>query len=332
MEPFRTVLPARAAPFTIGHNDHLMMIGSCFSVNIGERLLQRKFRTAINPFGIVYNPLSIAGCLDRLMAEKQAFTEDELFENAGLWHSWEHHGHFSKPSRAETLEGINSAYAQAVKELKSTNTVILTFGTSIVHYLKENGQVVANNHKMPAAVFGQRRLDIQEICEALSPVLTKLTRQNPGLRIIFTVSPVRHIRNGLEENQRSKAVLLLAVEALCRQFDHAFYFPAYELQLDDLRDYRFYASDMLHPSEQAVDYIWQYFSDAFFSGETQQLNAAIEKITTAAAHRPFHPDSVEHKAFKAAQLKAIEKVKREWPGLDFSGEERVFGARVGDPR
>lgn len=324
MNSFRTPLLPSISPCQIGHNDQIMLVGSCFTEHIGGRLSERKFQTAVNPFGIVYNPVSIARCLERLLLENHLFSEKELFENGGLWHSWEHHGHFSKPARNTTLTGINAAYTQSAQQLKFTNRLLLTLGTAEVFLLQQNGQIVGNNHKMPATIFQQKRLQVAEVTDILSAVVAKLTEKKPDLQVILSVSPVRHLRNGMVENQRSKAVLVLACDALCRQRPNVHYFPAYELLLDDLRDYRFYASDMLHPSEVAVDYIWEYFSGMFFTEETRKLNITIEKILAAANHRPFNPDTPEHQAFQAAQLVSIDKLKKEWPGMDFSAEQVRF--------
>lgn len=323
-DSFRTVFPPSPANIQIGHGDQLMLIGSCFTEHIGGRLAGRKFNTLVNPFGIVYNPVSMARCLERLLSGNQPFKADSLVQHMGLWHSWEHHGHFSKPDQAQTLAGINAGYEQAVNHLQGSSRLLLTLGTAEVFSLKHNGQIVANNHKMPADMFQQKRLDAGEVTDALGAALEKLTQKIPGVQVILSVSPVRHLRNGMVENQRSKAVLLLACEALCRRLPNVQYFPAYELLLDDLRDYRFYASDMLHPSELAVEYIWQYFSDMFFLAETKQLNTAIEKILAAAAHRPFHPDTAAHRAFAEKQLAAISALQQEWAGLDFGQEEAVF--------
>jgi len=324
MNHFRTILPAQRAPFSIGHSDRLLLIGSCFTENIGARLHSGKFPVYINPFGIVYNPVSITRCLEHLLLEHQQFEEINLFENAGLWHSWEHHGHFSRPERAAALACINTAVKTAAAHLKKTNRLLLTLGTADVFTLRSTGEVVANNHKMPAALFAQRRLSVTETTERITAVLEKIKIQNPDVQVILTVSPVRHIRNGLVENQRSKATLLLACEQICQALSYAHYFPAYELLLDDLRDYRFYAEDMLHPSEVAADYIWQFFGDTFFSEETRRLSARIEKIMAAMQHRPFHPDTPEHRAFARAQLIAIEQLFEEHPELDFSVEMSHF--------
>ena len=324
METFRTMLKSQPAPFAISHSDRLMLVGSCFTENIGQRLADFKFPVLTNPFGIVYNPASIVRCLERLFSENHFFDEEDIFENAGLWHSWEHHGRFSKPDKSEMLAGLNAACSEAVAFLKTTNHLLLTFGTADVFELKTTGQIVANNHKMPAALFLERRLSVAEIAESTSGILQKLKSANPDLQVVVTVSPVRHLRGGAVANQRSKATLVLACAEICRQLDFAHYFPAYELLLDDLRDYRFYAADMTHPSDTAVNYIWDFFADTFFSEKTKMLNERIGKITAAARHRPFNPDTAEHRAFARAQLEAIENLKKEWPGLDFGAEEGRF--------
>jgi hypothetical protein len=321
---FRTQLSSKPTPIQITHAQKLLLLGSCFTEHIGTQLQENKFDALTNPFGIVYNPLSMAQCLERVAAGNQSFSEGDLFENAGLWHSWAHHGRFSHPNKNRALEGINQAYHEAVEHLKKTDFLLLTFGTAEVFELNEKGRVVANNHKMPAAHFTARRLSVSEIVEKMRTVLHAIKTTNEQLQVILTVSPVRHLRNGMVENQRSKATLILACEEICKQLDFVQYFPAYELVLDDLRDYRFYAADMLHPSEVAVEYVWQFFSDTFFADNTQRLNERIGKIRSAAQHRPFHPDTEQHRAFVRAQLEAIKQLKQEMPGLDFSGEEAAF--------
>ena len=324
MENFRTALKPQPAPFAVCHSDRLMLVGSCFTEHIGERLAAHKFPALTNPFGIVYNTASIVRSLERLFAENQFFSEKDIFENAGLWHSWEHHGRFSKPEKDAMLAGINAAYSEAAASLKKANRLLLTFGTADVFELKNTGQIVTNNHKMPAIHFRERRLSVAEIVESTVGILQKLKSENADLQVVVTVSPVRHLRGGAVANQRSKATLVLACEEICHRLDFAYYFPAYELLLDDLRDYRFYEADMVHPSEVAVGYIWDFFADTFFSAETKRLNERIRKITAAARHRPFNPDTAEHKAFAQAQLEAIGNLKREWPGLDFGEEEKFF--------
>jgi len=342
MKTFRTVFPTYRAPITLTHADRLLLIGSCFTEHIGARLETGKFTTLVNPNGIVYNPVSIARTLsfllwerpdssglirpnhERINPELSGRSHNSLFEHNGLWHSWEYHGVFSKPDRQATEDGIRLAQQQAAGFLQKTDYLLLTLGTAEIFSLRETGRVVANCHKTPAGWFEQRRLTVSETVQALSDVLSQIKAQFPEIRVILTVSPVRHLRSGFVENQRSKAVLTLACAELCEQFDYLHYFPAYELLLDDLRDYRFYTADMIHPNEQAVDYVWQYFSETFFTPETQRLLDQIGKIAAAARHRPFNPDTAEHRAFARAQLEKIEGLVKENPGLRFEAERAIF--------
>lgn len=324
MPSFRTEFPVHRANFSIDHQHPLLLVGSCFTEHMGARLTAAKFPVAVNPFGIVYNPASVARSLERLWASSQPFPEAEVFENQGLWHSWDHHGHFSQPDRTTMLEGLNRAYAASAQQLRRTQRLLLTFGTADVFSLTGTGQIVANNHKMPAASFQQRRLEVDEIVRDVAVILQKIIAEQPDFQVILTVSPVRHLRAGAVENQRSKATLVLACAALCERLPFATYFPAYELLLDDLRDYRFYAADMVHPSEVAVHYIWQHFADTFFAPATQRLMARIEQVRLAARHRPFHPDSPQHRTFTQAQLAAIADLTAAYPSLDFTAEIAHF--------
>ncbi|MBK9338358.1 MAG: GSCFA domain-containing protein [Lewinellaceae bacterium] len=323
MKSFRTMLPPYQTPFALAHTDRLLLVGSCFTEHIGAYLAAAKFQMRVNPNGIVYNPVSIAATLQALQQE-QADAEKLLFEHQGLWHSWAHHGRFSHPDREVALQNIETAHRETAAFFKNTNRLLLALGTADVFCLRETDQVVANNHKAPANWFWQRRLTIAETVNTLENALVQWHAGKPERNVLLTVSPVRHLRGGLVENQRSKAVLVLACAELCERLDFVHYFPAYELLLDDLRDYRFYAADMVHPTDTAVDYIWDYFAEAFFSSETRSLLAQIAKIRTAVAHRPFHPDTPEHHAFARQQLELIQKLTHQHPELDFSGEVAWF--------
>lgn len=323
MKTFRTLLPPARAPFALTHTDRMLLVGSCFTEHIGERLAAGKFQTLTNPNGIVYNPASIARLLQALRLP-EAEAAHTLFEHHGLWHSWEHHGRFSHPDRQTALQQIEAAHQEASAFFQQTNRLLLTLGTADVFVLRNTKQVVANNHKAPADWFAQRRMGLWETVDLLAEALLALRTVSPELQVVLTVSPVRHLRGGMVENQRSKAVLVLACAELCEQLPFVHYFPAYELLLDDLRDYRFYADDMVHPAGAAVDYIWEHFSEAFFPLETQNLLAQIAKIRAAVAHRPFHPDTPEHRAFAQQQLDAIEKLMQGHPELNFSEEVRWF--------
>ncbi len=327
MKTFRTVFPIPPAPFPLTHTDRVCLAGSCFTEHIGARLSAGKFTTLTNPNGIVYNPVSIAQSLvpDATPAsKKQGDPWPHVFSHNGLWHSWEHHGVFSAPDRQALLDRLDRSQREAAAFLQTANRLLMTLGTADVFVLRETGRVVANCHKAPAGWFSQRRLTVHETEQVLADSIQNLKAVVPDLNVILTVSPVRHLRLGAVENQRSKAVLILACAGLCERFDFVHYFPAYELLLDDLRDYRFYAPDMTHPNEMAIDYIWQNVAGVYFPPDTQRLLAQVEKIRQAAAHRPFNPDTDEHRAFARAQMKKIEQLSTEYPELDWDSEKMYF--------
>ncbi len=324
MTDFRTIFPPFSSEVKISHEDRTLCIGSCFAEHIGGRLEQFKFPVLLNPFGIVYNPVSISQVFKRILSGEE-FQAEDLFENLGLWHSFAHHGSFSHPDKKLALENINQALSGAHAFLKNANRLIVTFGSANVFVLKKTGGVVANCHKLPGQEFERRRLSVREAAESLGAVFEKLQAFTaPPLEVVLTVSPVRYLRDGLIENQRSKATLLLAAEELCKAFPFVRYFPSYEILIDDLRDYRFYAEDMAHPNCLAVDYIWKYFEAAFFEEKTKRLCRQIEKIALAAGHRPFHSQSAEYQSFLKKQMEAVKELEKEFPHLNFSREKEFF--------
>jgi hypothetical protein len=327
MPDFRTIVPLPEYAFRISYHDQVLSMGSCFAEHIGNCLAERHFTSLLNPFGILYNPASIGQSLERLLQEAP-FSAEEQFEHQGLWHTFWHHGIFSAPDKAQALERINRAFRQAQAFLLSANRLIITLGTAFVFIYRASGEVAANCHKMPGSAFERRRLSTKEVLAALEPALLELKARQPSLEIILTVSPVRHIRDGLIENQRSKAALLLAAAELCQQHGFIHYFPAYEIMMDELRGYRFYAADMLHPSAEAVSYIWERLSQVCFDEPTRQLIAKIEKIRTASLHRPFHPQAPAHQQFLRQQLQQIEALERESPFLNLEEERRRFEGQL----
>jgi hypothetical protein len=268
---FRTPLTVTPHARPISHADRLLLLGSCFATEVGALLRRDGFNATVNPTGTLYNPLSIARALqfDRL-------TADQLFENQGLWRSWLHHTQFAAPDRLEALRRCNAATAEGQRAWQEATRVIVTFGTAYV--FERHGAVVANCHKMPAAQFTRRRLSVEEIVATWRPIIDA----NPLKHFIFTVSPIRHKADGLHGNQLSKATLLMAIDAL-----GADYFPAYEALIDDLRDYRFYAADMLHPSPVAVDYVYSLFADTYFTPATRAEALRARAASRAAGHRPL---------------------------------------------
>jgi hypothetical protein len=252
----------------------------------------------------------------------------ETFDNQGVWNSWSFHSAFAHPHQKTAKAGMLEAFNKARESLLHTDVLLITWGTANVFTLLETNQIVANNHKMPAALFTHNRMSVQAIVDQYSNLFAELRSIRPNLKVVLSVSPVRHLRDGFIDNQRSKAVLTLACEMLEQQCPEVSYFPAYEILMDDLRDYRFYAEDMLHPNAQAVAYIWEAFTRMYFSEPTQQLNLLIEKIRAAQRHRPFHADTPAHKAFAQKQLDQILVLEKKHPFLDFQPEKAFFSAFI----
>jgi hypothetical protein len=300
------------------------MIGSCFATNIGEKLEALKFDILLNPFGILFNPLSIAASLKRIV-ENKPFAEQELIFHHEMWHSLAHHGKFSHTDKTQCLENINSSLAEAHKRILKSKFLIMTFGTAWVYFYKKTGSVVANCHQLPSSEFDRQLISIEEVYTNVFDSLSLIKKVNPDIQFIFTVSPVRHLADGAHANQLSKATLLLAISQLCKTFG-AQYFPAYEIILDELRDYRFFADDMAHPSPLAVDYVFERFAETYFNKETHQLNLRIDEINKAINHRPVNENSIAHGKFKEVMLKKIADVEKAHPHLDFSEKKRHFAS------
>ena len=318
---FRTEIQMQKAEQAINHAHSLLLIGSCFAENMGEKLIKYKFPTRVNPFGILFNPLSIAQSLE-ILTDAFLFQENDLHFFNNEWISFFHHGKFSHPDKSICLENINKKLIESRTFLQKADLLILTLGTSIAYRYK--GKVVANCHKVPQNQFQMQLLTIQDIVSELAKSIEKVRNINQNIPILFTVSPVRYIKNNLTENTLSKSQLIVAVHELLRQVKNSDYFPAYEIMMDDLRDYRFYNEDMIHPSPAAVDYIWNAFSYRYFHSETIQLNTLIDEIAAAKNHRLKNALSAESKRFKEEQLKKIQKIQCDYPHIGFEEEVRYF--------
>lgn len=329
MSNFRTVFPLEKATIDINYQSPILCIGSCFTQNIGRLLIENKFPTLLNPFGILYNPISIKNSLETLLSTKK-YKAADLFLHQDLWRSFDYHSAFAAIDKQQALANINNQLEAARTFLKQTKRLILTFGTANVFIKKSSEKVVANCHKLPNTDFEKRRLSVTEITESLLPILQQLKTQNQELEIIFTVSPVRHIRDGLLENQRSKATLLLALERITQTLPFTHYFPAYELMLDDLRDYRFFAKDMIHPNEIAIGYIWNYFQQTYFSASTTSILKQVRKIVQASQHRPLHLKTTTHQQFVRKQLEKISLFSKQYPFLNLSIEQERFQLQLVD--
>jgi hypothetical protein len=319
------LLPFQVAPspVKISYRDKILFIGSCFTEEIGKLMQNLKFDVLQNPNGILYDPVSISSALVSYV-ENKMFTENDLFLLDELWHSWQHHSVFSGLNKENVLQKINYSQIEAHQFLKTSSWLIITAGTSYNYLLKKSGEPVANCHKAPQYFFEKKLLPVEDIISNLSTSVLKLQAFNPQLKIIFTISPVRHVRDGVIENNRSKARLIEAIHSVREKTQNVFYFPAYELIIDVLRDYRFYKEDLVHPSRTATEFIFETFCNAFIDEPGKKLLEEIKMIIAAMNHTAFQKDSVAHKKFMSAQLEKIKKIKSGSPSIDFSNEEKYF--------
>lgn len=312
---FRTQVEVRANPARIALTQALLSLGSCFAETVGGHLADRQFNIVRNPCGMQFNPLSLARSLRRVLAGT-SYTVAELFEHDGLWHSFDHHGDFSAASPEECLAAIHAGLAPAHALAPRLDGLLLTFGTAHAYYDRQDaGRVVANCHKLPAARFERRLLPVAEIVEAWTELLHELYALRPGLNVILTVSPVRHLRDDAHDNAVSKAHLLAAVHELELRFPALYYFPAYEIVLDELRDYRFFAPDMAHPNETATDYVWSRFVEACLAPRAQALVADFAPLLQARQHRPRHPESPAAAAFRRRLASLQTELQARYPEL-----------------
>ena len=313
----------------INHQHQLLLLGSCFTENIGDKLVAHKFSVLQNPNGILFNPVSIKDAVENYIHNK-AVTADDLFYLNEAWHSWQHHSRFSGVTPEDAVNKINTSTNAAHEYLKATGFVVITLGSAWVYELTAKalqakpGSVAANNHKAPADWFNRQLLTNPEVIHLLDDCITALQNFNPAIKIIFTISPVRHLREGFVENNRSKAALINAVHQATATFDNVFYFPAYELVIDDLRDYRFYAEDMVHPNYAATNYVWEKFVASCIDEPSQELMAAINDINAAMHHKPFNENSAAHQRFKAKYLNITADIQRKYAFLNLSEEINFF--------
>ncbi len=312
-------------PKPITYTDNILLVGSCFTEHMADRLQQHKFRVLSNPHGILFNPLSVASSLDGYMDGRQ-YEQGELFYLNEIWNSWDHHTRFSNIDATKALDGINASQAAAGEFIKKADWVIITLGSAFQYYLKENGTPVANNHRAPAQWFEKRMLPIDEIIAVLNSTLVRLFESNPFVQVLFTISPVRHIRDGVVDNNRSKARLIEAVHTLCGRFEKAHYFPAYELVIDVLRDYRFYDIDFVHPNFPATTFVWEHFMKSCISPSVHELMQQVQEITTARSHRSRFPETEAHKKFMGSYAEKTKALMNKHPFLDLNNELAYFSA------
>lgn len=324
---FRTTFAIDPSPVKITYNDPVMFIGSCFASSIGEQLEIGRMPVMINPAGAVYNPVSVYDNIEMIIRNK-VFTSDDLFNNNGTYLSFSHNTGFSSWDPGIALARINDRSKKANEFLASARFLFITFGTARIYRLQANNKIVSNCHKLPSDFFSPGLLSVDEIVSLWSELLNRLTDLYPKLKVVFTISPVRHWKDGSYSNQISKSVLFLAVDELLKHNSLPGYFPAYELVMDDLRDYRFYAADMLHPSSEAVMYIWDAFASSFIESNTYRIREEVVKITKAREHRLLTDSPSGVTRFARKMLAKIEAISITMPAIDLTSEKNYFLAML----
>jgi len=323
---FHLTFPIQPFEQKINYSHKFLFAGSCFAENIGDIMQLYKFNVKINPNGVLYNPASIAVALRRYI-DNEAMQENELFLANECWNSWEHHSRFSNTDKQTCMTTINSNILSAHDFIKQTDWLFITFGSAFLYRRNSSGEFVGNCHKVPQKEFTKEMLSVNEIVADYKTLIQQLKALNSKIKIIFTISPVRHINDGIVENNRSKARLIEAVHEIIRQHDNSFYFPAYELIMDDLRDYRFYKTDLVHPTEQATSYVFEKLMNTIFDDETKQLFEKIKNIITAKQHRPFNSDTEGQRKFKAINIDRCDQLQKEYSFLNFEDELKHFARK-----
>lgn len=300
----------------ISYHSKCMLIGSCFTEQIGNRLQQLKFNILQNPSGIIYDPFSMTDTVRRI-ARNKIYTDDDLFFHNELWHSRKHHSRFSGVDKQKVLSQINTSLNAAHEFILSADWLMVTLGTSYYYSLAHSGEKVANCHKVPSNNFLKNMASVQEITENLSVAFQKIRSINTDIKFLLTVSPVRHIKDGVIENNISKGRLINAVHELTRNISNCFYFPAYELVIDVLRDYRFYEKDLVHPNALAEDFVFEKFSETCMDTDTREIMEEIKKWVIAEHHRPFNTETSSYKKFREDQHKKLEILKIKYPFINY---------------
>ena len=327
---FQTIVEIPKFEWKTGYSKKNIFMGSCFTENVGNKMAALKYDVDINPFGILYNPISVANGI-RILLHKKEFSSSDLIEHDGLWHSFFHHGKFSFSDKNETLEAINNRLQFSAEYIKNADFLFITFGTAWIYKYKSTGETVSNCHKIPAKQFERVRLSVDEIVKEYQQLLVEIWELNPALKVVFTVSPIRHWKDGAVENQRSKATLLLAIDQIIKNSkSNCNYFPSYEIVMDELRDYRFYTEDMIHISDVAIKHIWGKFESALISKESQGISNEVAKITAAANHRPFNKFTKEHLLFQQKQIFKIEQFEQKNPFINLEVEKQKFVSQINE--
>lgn len=323
---FRTTFHIPESDFKINHQHKILTIGSCFSDEMGNRLVDLKFDGLINPFGIIFNAYSIQNLIERSI-DKRYFTTDDVHQNGEQFFCFDVHSSFNALSKDEVLINLNLTLDRVHHQIHQCDVLILTLGTSWVYERIDTAEIVANCHKVEAKQFKKVLLSTEENFKSMDLIAFEITKINPNVKIITTVSPVRHIKDGMVENNVSKARLLDALYQLDLKYKQVNYFPSYELVIDDLRDYRFYKEDLIHPTNQAVEYIWEKFGETYFENSTQTIIQKISKINSALNHRPFNEESTSHQKFLQKTMQMINELEK-GQKLDFQQEKEILRTKI----
>jgi len=312
----------------IEHKHRIITIGSCFADNMSWHFKKNKFHVTGNPFGVLYNPESIYNVLN-CMSESRIFSQNDLVQYMDEWHSFYFNSNFSHNDPGVCIKGINSCLSATMEFIKKADWIILTYGTAFVYKYRDTDMTVSNCHRMPANEFEKLLLDVSHVKKNISDTIELLLGINPGLRFIFTISPVRHWRDGAVNNQISKSTLMLALHSLLGNYKNTFYFPSFEIVMDELRDYRFYGEDLLHPNKTAITCIWEKFRESVLSQSCRNAITDMERLFAAMSHRPRNLQSPAHHKFLKNQLEVIEEYKSKYSYLDFSEEKDFFKKQEG---
>ncbi|MEO8516536.1 MAG: GSCFA domain-containing protein [Flavobacterium sp.] len=312
---FRTQIPIPKSDNQIDYNSRIVSLGSCFAENIGEKFTYFKFQNTVNPFGIIFNPVAIEKII-RKTIQKDAFAEKDIFFHNDLWHCYDVHSELSHPNKEAFLEKLNQTLEAFSQQITSATHILITLGTSWVYRNIDSNEVVANCHKVPQKQFTKELLSVETIQKSLEHLITLIASVNPNVNVVFTISPVRHIKDGFVENNVSKAHLITAIYNTV-SLSKCNYFPSYEIVMDELRDYRFYAEDMLHPNQVAIDYIWKRFSETAISEGALLIMEEVDGIQKSLQHRPFNPNSDSHQKFLENLNQKIDKLALQFPNMNF---------------
>ncbi|MFV5688504.1 GSCFA domain-containing protein [Flavobacterium sp. ZT3R25] len=316
---FRTPIPISKSNYPLDYNSKIVSLGSCFAENMGEKFNYFKFENTINPFGIIFNPVSIEKIIYKAI-NTELFTEEDIFFYNELWHCFDVHSDLNNANSVELINNLNAIVKSMKQQITESTHIIITYGTSWIYRNIESDSIVANCHKVPQKQFKKELLSVEESKESIANTIKLILSVNPCCSIIFTVSPVRHIKDGFVENQWSKANLVSAVHSVLntehykRQTE---YFPSYEIMMDELRDYRFYAEDMLHPNQVAIDYIWKRFKETTISETVFSTMEEVESIQKSLSHKPFNPDSKSHLKFETKLREKITKLETQYSFMKF---------------